>query len=492
MNTLARGIVALGSLGLTWAFGVWMGGRWAAVEATKAIKVADQLERRTAANLLATFPGEEQIAAERTDRVRLETVGDLPPPSPERSIQAMPASPAPSSGRDGGPSDGFNTAVGAGSGGAGAGPPGAAAGMMGMGGSAGRGLGAGQPGAAAGMMGGGGSDTLFAAGPGATTRLPSPASEDATAAAAPARESRPAAQPEPQPRSEQRPTALPNRPDPMDAAAWHQVLVDPEAPVDQRIKAVRRFTTTSRGEGVDDLIRLSRPEATPDPSLRAAVVDALGELSLLTPAGRRRRPDITQALRMSLKDSSPEIRQRALGALTLLGDEKTIDLLRQVASQPAGSSALIPKCQAVRHLAVDGPKKHYQVLRPLLTDPDPVVCEEAVRALSALPESREQIRAIMSNRQQRQEVRIAAVEGLAANDPDFHKYAQALVAAEQENSAVRIACIGHLGVGAGLGRYPPVGIQNAISAAGHAADAGVRQAAEQATRQIREFTARAD
>jgi hypothetical protein len=177
--------------------------------------------------------------------------------------------------------------------------------------------------------------------------------------------------------------------------------------------------------------------------------------------------------------------------LTLLKDPETFELLAGVLR---GSSSLdIPKARAIRYLALDNSKDHYKAIRPLLNDPNEEVQAEAVRALGSDLSSRGEIRALARDPKGPTAVRLAAVDVLAAQDPEFPRYAVDLVAQANENPEVRKSCIGYLNVGLRLKRegYNNGGeIQKVIShAANSDPDEGVKNVAIQADKQLADWNA---
>ena len=246
-----------------------------------------------------------------------------------------------------------------------------------------------------------------------------------------------------------------------DAIRMLQAIVgDPQQDNALRLAATRQLPVFDQPAAIDALIAVAEdPKAGSD--LKVAAIEQLQSAVAFTPAGKARAPQILQALRRALDDPRAIVRRRAIDYLALINDEVAVNLLKTILAdkgEPPGEPKFT-KAEAVRYLALEDPRKHFEAIRPALDASEPEARAAAVTALGADPASRPQITRLLDAPDQPTQVKAAALQSLAAYDPQFPTYVTKYLQDKGLNPAVRSAAIDAVGRAVNSGKVAEPRVQ---------------------------------
>jgi hypothetical protein len=249
------------------------------------------------------------------------------------------------------------------------------------------------------------------------------------------------------------------------------VVLDASKPVDERIKAAGRIETVyddaqvkgftrlaadekadpqlrqaalrkvlphlgKDKEGLATLFRVAKDEQS-DPGIRAAALDCLAVLDFSALQEPNLQTEYRTTLHSLTKSKTAEFKEQAYGALAAKQDEMVLKELKDGVLNPEKAPLTALKC--IQFLAINPKPDLVKDLEPALAKyADNTVKAELLRLLPVSSTGREKVVEILQDRNQPDELRIAAVEGLAAAAPD--RLATSVAAKPGEiNSSIEVA-----------------------------------------------------
>ena len=239
--------------------------------------------------------------------------------------------------------------------------------------------------------------------------------------------------------------------DPEGIQTLQAIVGDPKQDNALRLAAVQTLPVYDQPAAIDALVAVVEdPKAGAD--LKVAAIEKLQVAAGFTPAGRQRQPQILKALRRALADPRVTVRRQAMEYLALINDEAAVGLLKGILAAKEDPAAKFTKAEAVRYLALEDPRKHFDAIRPALAASEPDARAAAVTALGADPASRPQITKLLDAPDQPTQVKAAALQSLAAYDPQFPTYVARYLKDKGVNPEVRSAAIEAVGQAVNSGR----------------------------------------
>ncbi len=211
-----------------------------------------------------------------------------------------------------------------------------------------------------------------------------------------------------------------------------------------RIEAMRILGDQGDVNWVTDALTIVRDLADGGAALDAEAIELLGAQMMFAPDGRSKMETIMPILQSALKDERPQVRLAALRNLAPIGDHEAVAQLTESLRNPAASG--FSPLQAIQglvaaHVAGDSAA----LIRPFMKDHDPAVRSAAVSALSSDPRSRDEILAILSNRQEQRDVRSTALQVLSHAGVEAARLALKIVIDPNENLQLRGEAVSALG-----------------------------------------------
>jgi hypothetical protein len=229
------------------------------------------------------------------------------------------------------------------------------------------------------------------------------------------------------------------------------VVLDASKPVDERIKAAGRIETVyddaqvkgftrlaadeksdpqlrqaalrkvlpylgKDKEGLATLFRVVKDEQS-HPSVRAAALDCLAILDFSALQEANLQAEYRTALHFLTKSKTAEFKEQAYGVLAAKQDEMVLKELKDGVLNPEKAPLTAVKC--IQFLAINPKPDLVKELEPALAKyTDNTVKAELLRLLPVSSTGREKVVEILQDVSQPDELRVAAVEGLAAIAPD--------------------------------------------------------------------------
>jgi HEAT repeat protein len=164
--------------------------------------------------------------------------------------------------------------------------------------------------------------------------------------------------------------------------------------------------------------RKSGGEALAIAALDALFVSMMFESSDQNEMGGMQMNDGMSALQKALTDPRPSVRTKALWTLAPTKDPRVTEVLVQ--SLRGGGDVPFAPAQAIKGLSfAQQAVAHADLIRPFLSDKDPVIRATAVSALLTDPNSRRLILGLLEDANQPHEVRSSAIHGLIAGGAGF-------------------------------------------------------------------------
>ena len=232
--------------------------------------------------------------------------------------------------------------------------------------------------------------------------------------------------------------------DPEGVRTLQGIVGDPKQDNALRLAAVQALPVYDQPAAIDALAAVVEdPKAGAD--LKIAAIEKLQAAASFTPAGRQGQPRILKALRGALADPRVTVRRQAMEYLALINDEAAVGLLKGILAANQEPSSKFTKAEAVRYLALEDPRKHFEAIRPALAASEPEARAAAVTALGSDPASRPRITELLNARNQPTQVKAAALQCLAAYDPQFPTYVSKYFQDKGLDPEVRSAAIEALG-----------------------------------------------
>jgi hypothetical protein len=198
-----------------------------------------------------------------------------------------------------------------------------------------------------------------------------------------------------------------------------------------------------RPDLIDIVIGLLRDRTGPE-VLRLAALRVLQQISFSGSAFYQKRPEVFDALRGVIDDQDASLRQESLEILCQNYDEYAQRRLREGLED--SRQALVSPEKAIQLLGYDIHAEHYTILRDIVQNPpSPEAKEEAVRLLAGDPTSKDQLAAILKDKDERREVRNASAAALRSLDPaEFEEQAKEIVLDDEEYPEIRATAINGL------------------------------------------------
>jgi hypothetical protein len=182
------------------------------------------------------------------------------------------------------------------------------------------------------------------------------------------------------------------------------------------------------------------PSPRTPPVLRAAAMTVIE--NLMFSQGAHAPAELLAALRATASDRDPTLRERALSALALAGDEATLARLREGLRSPGGGS-LLPASRAVELLGLNLTDSTLAVLHQVMIEPpDAAARVAAIRFLGGYAPSRPLLVRYLQDPREVEPVRMTAMGALHAGAPgEFPGYALPIIEDEAASDILRVYAI---------------------------------------------------
>jgi hypothetical protein len=182
-------------------------------------------------------------------------------------------------------------------------------------------------------------------------------------------------------------------------------------------------------------------DSTEPAVVRLVALQVLQANSFRAAAFNPKRPEYLAALRTIIDEPDASLRQRALAILAQAKDEYAQRRLLEGLRDP--SQALAPPETAVQLLGYDIHAEHYPILKDMVQNPpSPEAKREAVRLLATDPTSKELLMDILTDKDERREVRNASAIALQSLAPaEFEEQAKQIVLDDDEYDDLRATAI---------------------------------------------------
>jgi FtsP/CotA-like multicopper oxidase with cupredoxin domain len=224
-----------------------------------------------------------------------------------------------------------------------------------------------------------------------------------------------------------------------------------QASVESRNSALRILAQQVDQELPFTVIRSNDPK---NASLKPEAIRLLSEFMTLHPRGPTRQKEVMELLEKSLSAPDQETRSEAMWAL--VGHHAPAELITMLNESIASKSdAIFPVEEAIQGLVASGvAEQSADLLRPLLTSPDPAVQVAAISALSRDPASMAIRVEFAQQRAMPLSVRTAAVQSLDPADPSQFATVLMLATTSGENPTLRAEAISLVGLWARSSQVP--------------------------------------
>lgn len=204
--------------------------------------------------------------------------------------------------------------------------------------------------------------------------------------------------------------------DPGQVAAAAAVVLDPAETPQIRALALSRIehAVDRHPELVTGVLRLAATPTTPL-ELRRAAARVVAGLSFSSFTMVRRSEELLPALRSMTSDPELDLRLTAFGILATAGDDFALQRLLDCVRSPA--TAPLPVRDCIRLLGLQSHGDAYPLLHQiLLQPPDEATRLQVIRLLGGYPESRPALLELLRDPGRSEEVRLAVLGTLYAND----------------------------------------------------------------------------
>jgi HEAT repeat protein len=193
-------------------------------------------------------------------------------------------------------------------------------------------------------------------------------------------------------------------------------------------------------ENLNSLLNIIRDRKEPI-KVRLAALQSLQAASFSVIAFESCRPDYLAALREVVDDPDPELRQRVLGILAREKDSYVQQRLLDGLQNP--EKALVPPEKALQLLSYDVHAESYSVARDIVDNPpNPEAKREALRILSADPNSASVFERLLTDKDENREVRQISAAALQATKPRrFQERARQLLLDKDEYDDIQATAL---------------------------------------------------
>ena len=211
-----------------------------------------------------------------------------------------------------------------------------------------------------------------------------------------------------------------------------RIFQDPAHPISVRKRALQLVMNSDSTEGVSQaMATLSSGGAEDEEGSEAAAHELAFSMHFRT-LNSVQQNQAEATLRRATQDRRPKVQRAAIEALTSMRDPIAAEALKHFLSEPKESP--FSRAEIVSHLAAIDQSRNAELIRPLLTDREFAVRRAALLALSGDTVSETQRLAILINKQEENDIRIAASQSLMHDAVLFPAAAVQIITADGRNN----------------------------------------------------------
>jgi HEAT repeat protein len=215
--------------------------------------------------------------------------------------------------------------------------------------------------------------------------------------------------------------------------------------VEARREAVRSAVSKASDlpTAIPALLKTLADPAQPEP-VRGSALASLKAASFVATAFKAHRAEFIRTLRGVLKDSGPELRERALEVLAIEKDPEAQELLVKGLKDP--SVALVPPATALQFLSYDDHGSFAPTVRKIVAESqDEQVRQEGLRLLATDPKSEKLFQGLLADKEEMSGVRrLSAVALQQMNPAKFERVARAIVDDDSDFDEIRATSLSAL------------------------------------------------
>ncbi|HEX8396264.1 MAG TPA: HEAT repeat domain-containing protein [Pyrinomonadaceae bacterium] len=200
----------------------------------------------------------------------------------------------------------------------------------------------------------------------------------------------------------------------------------------------------SSEEFINELLDLLNNESVPN-KMKEAALSVLQSSTFGSPILNSKRPEYNNALRNLVESDCPQnLKLRATEYLAIEKDEYIQSKLLDSLENPKG--AFIKPEVAIQLLSYDLHSDAYNVLKKIAKDPpNKSAKKEAIRSLSADPDSAELLQKVLEDKDEDKEIRHVAATGLQSIKPELLQNSlKDILIDKNENEELRVALLNTL------------------------------------------------